>query len=370
VVLLLAMIEGGFKPAVDLLIEIISPNEMFKIMTNLVKMLYVKTLYPNKKAAEKWEKSLRKSGKITDRVEETMHFKKMDLLSNTEQLNPKEPDEILRAMLGITVPEKAHGRIFEEKDISIDGIKPKAGKDQEEFEKKSMEVSHPSRSGGSPDRVTPGKRSHDSPGSLDADGISQDLPVINIIEVPVPPQEGIPYATPKDPRSARSVTMPKGLLSGSAKIIRKSMRVVVMEKELQRDEKSGKSGAFVSNTGVITDIKTKGSPNFSDESDYNIYRDSCKLMQDYIDNVFTIEKFSSLKNHYLRCKTFGKHPCMELIMKIYALIRNLESSQAFKGYMKKRKEEMKENYYKLPLVGAYCTFEELAYFKSRDRTNK
>jgi hypothetical protein len=134
---LLAMIEGGFKPAVDLLIEILSPNEMFKIMTNLVKMLYVKTLYPNKKAAEKWENSLRKSGKITDRVEETMHFKKMDLLSNTEQLNRKEPDQILRAMLGMTGPKKAHDGIFEEKDISIDGFKPKAGKDQEEFEKKS-----------------------------------------------------------------------------------------------------------------------------------------------------------------------------------------------------------------------------------------
>jgi hypothetical protein len=143
-----------------------------------------------------------------------------------------------------------------------------------------------------------------------------------------------------------------------------------MEKELQRDEKSRKSGPFVSNTGAITDIKTKGSPNFTDESDYNIYRDSCKLMQDYIDNVFTIGHFSNLKNHYLRCKTFGKHPCMELIMKIYALIRNLESSQEFKGYMKKRKEEMKENYYKLPLVGGLCTQEELAHFKSHDRRNK
>jgi hypothetical protein len=137
VVLLLAMIEGGFKPAVDLLIEILEPNQMFKIMTNLVKMLYVKTLYPTHKAAEKWEKSLRKSGKITDRVEETMHFKKMDPQANIEQLNRKEPDEILRAMLGVTDLKKGHSRIFEDKDISIDVLKPKAGKDQEEFEKKS-----------------------------------------------------------------------------------------------------------------------------------------------------------------------------------------------------------------------------------------
>jgi hypothetical protein len=206
---------------------------------------------------------------------------------------------------------------------------------------------------------------------LDPDGISQDLPVINIMEIPVPPQEGTPDTASKYLRSGRSVTMPKGLLSASANIQRTSARVVLMEKGLQKDGKRGESTKFVSNTGAITDIKTKGGlPNPSGESDYNIYRDSCKLMQDYIDNVFTIGQFSNLKSHYLRCKTFGMHPCMDLIMKIYALIRNLESSQAFKGYMKKRTDEMKENYYKLPLVGALCTHEELAYFKNHDCKTK
>jgi hypothetical protein len=138
VVLLLAMIEGGFKPAVDLLVKILEPNEMFKIMTNLVKMLYVKTLYPTKEAAEKWEKTLRKSGKITDKVEETMHFKKSDPLAHTDQLKPKDPDQILRAMLGMAVPQKKVQGIFgSEKDISIDVPKSKFGKDQGEFEKKS-----------------------------------------------------------------------------------------------------------------------------------------------------------------------------------------------------------------------------------------
>jgi hypothetical protein len=192
------------------------------------------------------------------------------------------------------------------------------------------------------------------------------------MEVPVPPQEGSPGTMPKFPsRSGRSVTMPKGLLSANANIIRKSTRVVLMEKGLQKEESRRRSSRFVSNTGAITDIKTKGGPsNPSGESDYNIYRDSCKLMQDYIDNDFTIGQFSKLKSHYLRCKTFGKHPCMELIMKIYALIRNLESSQEFKGYMKKRTDEMKESYYKLPLVGALCTYEELAYFKTDERKTK
>jgi len=60
---------------------------------------------------------------------------------------------------------------------------------------------------------------------------------------------------------------------------------------------------------------------------------------------------------------FASHPCMELIMKIYALIRSLEQNQKFRGYMKKRTDEMKESYWRLENIENLCSIEEVEIYK-------
>jgi hypothetical protein len=85
----------------------------------------------------------------------------------------------------------------------------------------------------------------------------------------------------------------------------------------------------------------------------------------FIEKIFTVDNNSALKNHYLRSGEFGEHCCMELIMKIYALIKTLENDQKFKGYMRKRIDDLKKHYWFMPTVAALCSKEELEVSKRR-----
>lgn len=112
-------------------------------------------------------------------------------------------------------------------------------------------------------------------------------------------------------------------------------------------------------------MQTKGDLNniSMDDDNYNIFLHANDRILNYLDQDFKISSFEDLKSHYLYNHEFGQHPCMEFIMKIYAFIKTLEYNQKFKGYMRKRIEDMKKHYSSLPSVGALCSNEELEMYK-------
>jgi len=65
---------------------------------------------------------------------------------------------------------------------------------------------------------------------------------------------------------------------------------------------------------------------------------------------------------YKETPEFFNHQTLELIMKIYALLRTMESNFKFRGFMKKKTEEMKRHYYMLQNVSALCTNDEIEVF--------
>lgn len=149
-------------------------------------------------------------------------------------------------------------------------------------------------------------------------------------------------------------------LTGSGREVpkrRASQRVIATEQKLE-EKKAQEEGKV-----DFKDIKTKGNESLDDREDYNIYLDASELMVQYLHTGYKIDNVSDLMKHYLTSEIFVSHPCMELIMKIYAFLRNLETSQKFRGYMKKRTDEMKEAFWHMPNISALCSQEELEIYK-------
>lgn len=113
-------------------------------------------------------------------------------------------------------------------------------------------------------------------------------------------------------------------------------------------------------------VSTLGDSNRGEEPDgYNVYLHATGDIKRHFDFEFKCKSTEELKNHYLHSREFCEHPCLDLVMKMYALIKNLELNQKFKGYMRKKQEDMKKHYWMLPNVSALCSNEELDIFKKR-----
>lgn len=68
-------------------------------------------------------------------------------------------------------------------------------------------------------------------------------------------------------------------------------------------------------------------------------------------------------DHYKLSEDFCKHQTTELILKLYALLKTFDSNFKFRGFMKKKTEDMKRHYYMQSNVSALCTNEEIEIFK-------
>jgi len=96
-----------------------------------------------------------------------------------------------------------------------------------------------------------------------------------------------------------------------------------------------------------------------DEKEFNVYFHSSSDIRRYLEQDFEIGCTLDIKNHYLHCEDFEKHPVGELLTLIFALIKALASSDhKFSGYMKKKTEDLKQHYWMLPNISALCTPEE------------
>lgn len=99
--------------------------------------------------------------------------------------------------------------------------------------------------------------------------------------------------------------------------------------------------------------------------DYNVYFHSNVDIKRYLEQDFVIESNEEIFQHYLDCNEFETHPVMELIIQIYAFIKALECNHKFRGYIKKKTEDLKRHYWMMPSVAALCSNEELTLYKRR-----
>lgn len=76
-----------------------------------------------------------------------------------------------------------------------------------------------------------------------------------------------------------------------------------------------------------------------------------------------LKSVEELLKFYKETPEFCEHQTLELIMKIYSTLRTMESNFKFRGFMKKKEEEMKRHYYMLPNVSALCSNDEIEFFK-------
>lgn len=69
------------------------------------------------------------------------------------------------------------------------------------------------------------------------------------------------------------------------------------------------------------------------KEDYNIFETPHQKLRHFLKHDFKIEDDVLLFNHYLQCDFFANHEVFEFIMKIFILIKNLESSFTYSSFM-------------------------------------
>ena len=295
VLLLIAMVEGGNKDAIDFIITLVDPNVLFKHMITLIKRLYLKTKYANKKDTEKWVNQLKKSGFIHEHKCDMLHYKPqlgIDLKAN----EGKNMTLALFKGLGSNVIDTTIVDIFGnvvEKHDATNQLKSQ----RDVTEKESVLESHK------------------------------------------PTESKIELDTEKSKEEARSFSQPS---------VFKKENVLTYDPHINTEEKLR--------------LKTAINQKPIEDDCYNIYLEEDKLLLEYINNDYQLDSFNDLLSHYINSEVFANHPCMELAMKIYALVRNLELSQKYKGFMLKKTDELKNFFWRVPNVRAMCTKEELDYF--------
>lgn len=266
VTFLLAFIENSYKPGVDLICNRLDPSVIFKIMIDLLKRLYVKTVWNSQDSVNQLEDDLRASGKLKMKHSNSVHYKKKEFGGKLDD----------------TVPLETGEKGFDETGFS--GTK-------------------------SPQQTVKSQREH----SIQA---------------------------PKDGRlSMKNITKKSFTKSGFhfGNVLKKKQDAQLSVEEC-----------------LLESIE-----------DYNVYNHSNADIKRYFDQDFVIESNNLIKEHYLQCDEFEQHPVMELVIQIYAFIKALECNHKFRGYIKKKTEDLKRHYWMLPSVAALCTNEELAILKKR-----
>lgn len=74
---------------------------------------------------------------------------------------------------------------------------------------------------------------------------------------------------------------------------------------------------------------------------------------------FRVRDYQLIKSHYLTDDFFASHDLMELILKIYTLMKCLETNYKFGGYILLKIDLLKKFYHNEPHVRPLLTLEEL-----------
>lgn len=98
---------------------------------------------------------------------------------------------------------------------------------------------------------------------------------------------------------------------------------------------------------------------------FNVWFDANPKVRKYLETDFEVSHPNDLKQVYLEQYEYGQHQAMELVMKMYALLKGLELNTKFRGFMKKKTEDMKRHYFMQQNVSALCTNDEIDIFKDR-----
>ena len=104
----------------------------------------------------------------------------------------------------------------------------------------------------------------------------------------------------------------------------------------------------------------------SDKSSYNFWMAAPKKLRKYLENVYEIKSTKELNSHYLLSDEFCNHQALELIIKIYAVLRTMERNFKFKGFVMKKTVGMKKHYYMLKNVAALCSSEEIEMYRAAE----
>jgi hypothetical protein len=99
---------------------------------------------------------------------------------------------------------------------------------------------------------------------------------------------------------------------------------------------------------------------------YNFWMEAPKQLITYLLTNYKIDSTEKLLAHYKLSEEFCKHKTLQLILKLYALLKTFDSNFKFRGYMKKKTEDMKRHYYMQSNVSALCTNEEIEIFKQSE----
>lgn len=234
VTLLLALFEGGYKEAINIISEKLDPNHLFKLMIDYTKRFYIQTNWNSKSKAKKYERLLRIKGTLKDNVDRTVHYK------------PKVYD--LEFMGAGDQKEKVSN-----------------------FNNMSLE----------------------------------------------------------------------GQLTDEQK--NKSIRML----NAMKRRKSVVSSFNPSTKAVVQQLHTEGDVVPIKDTGYNIWIDSTqKTLRHYFKIDYKIDNPQILKKHYLSDFEYGQSPVMELVRQFYALLKSMELNQKFKGFLKKKTDDMKKYYWK------------------------
>jgi len=103
------------------------------------------------------------------------------------------------------------------------------------------------------------------------------------------------------------------------------------------------------------------------DDSYNLWVQAPNTFKKYLEEVYKIDDTDILLKHYKECPEFCNHQSMGLIVAIFATLKTMELNFKFRGYMKKKVEEMKRHYYMLKNVSALCSNEEIEIFKKAEK---
>ena len=126
-----------------------------------------------------------------------------------------------------------------------------------------------------------------------------------------------------------------------------------------KKENLGKNKVFTYGDAALGDMG-------ADDS-YNLWIQAPNTFKKFLEEVYKIGSTDELLNHYKECPEFCNHQGMGLIVSMYAVIKTMEMNFKFRGFMKKKIEEMKRHYYMLKNVSALCTNEEIDIFKAAEK---
>jgi len=115
---------------------------------------------------------------------------------------------------------------------------------------------------------------------------------------------------------------------------------------------------------------TRGDENSGDlgaDDSFNLWLKAPKNVLKYLLNVYKITDVEDLLDHYKDQPEYFDHQAVELITKMFATLKTMESNFKVRGFMKKKTEEMKKHYYYLSNVAALCSNPEIEQFKKEEK---